>query len=120
MSNWIQVVAPNSSHPAQSSLKVKVTVTPPAQALGGYYSVIFFESKPEATTEKTAEGKPIFSNFRLGTLIMMNAANTDHYQIKVTDKKFDPPAANRNLNWSSSCKISATPTSSSRGTFHVE
>jgi hypothetical protein len=98
MSNWIQVVPEQITIGAQSSSKVKVTVTPPAQASGGYYSVIFFESKPEATTEKTAEGKPIFSNFRLGTLVMMNAANTDHYQIKVTDKKFDPPAANRNLN----------------------
>src|SRR6059058_1639278 len=47
MSNWIQVVPEQTTIAAQSSLKVKVTVTPPARAAGGYDSVIFFESKPE-------------------------------------------------------------------------
>ncbi|MCU1309591.1 MAG: hypothetical protein JWO20_716 [Candidatus Angelobacter sp.] len=96
-SNWMQAVPEQVTVPAQSNAKIKVVVTPPAKTEGGYYSVLFVESRPEATQDKTAEGKPIFANFRLGTLVMLTAAGTAHYKIDVSDKKFTPPGANQNL-----------------------
>ena len=96
--NWIQVVPEQVDITAQTSQKVKVLVTPPSKAVGGYYCVIFFESRPVATGQNTAEGKPIFTNFRLGTLVMLNAKGTEHFEIKVTAKTFEPPGPNRTLN----------------------
>jgi hypothetical protein len=44
-SNWVEFVPRTFTAPAQGSAKVKMIVTPPANATGSYYSVAFVESK---------------------------------------------------------------------------
>lgn len=96
-SNWIEFVPRTFTVPAQGSAKVKMIVTPPANATGSYYSVAFVESKPEITRAATAESKAMFTNVRLGTLILLSAEKSESYRIEVSDARFSPPAPNRDL-----------------------
>jgi hypothetical protein len=94
--NWVTFVPPTFSVPAHGSGKVKVMVTPPAGATGGSYAVLFVESKP-ALVEATAEGKPIYTNLRLGALMLLSAAGSEDYRVAITDTRLTPPTASRNL-----------------------
>jgi hypothetical protein len=94
--NWIAFVPPTFTVPAHGTGKVKVVVTPPADATGGSYAVLFVESKPELA-QATPEGKPIYTNLRLGALVLLSAAGSEDYRIAVTDPRLTPPTANRNL-----------------------
>ncbi len=96
-SNWIEFVPRTFTVPGQGSAKVKMIVTPPANATGSYYSVAFVESKPEITRAATAESKAMFTNVRLGTLILLSAEKSESYRIEVSDARFSPPAPNRDL-----------------------
>jgi len=96
-SNWIEFVPRTFTVPGQSSAKVKMIVTPPANAMGSYYSVAFVESKPEITRAATAESKAMFTNVRLGTLILLSADKSESYKIEVSDTRFSPPGPDRDL-----------------------
>src|SRR5262249_53360991 len=76
--------------------QVKVMVTPPADATGGSYAVLFVESKP-ALVQATAEGKPIYANLRLGALMLLSAAGSEDFRVAITDTRLMPPPPNRNL-----------------------
>jgi len=95
--NWIEVVPRNFTVPARSSGRVKVVITPPLDLAGGYYAVLFVESKPELAQAATAERKALYTNLRLGALILLSAAGTENYQIELSEPRFVPPAANQNL-----------------------
>jgi len=97
-SNWIEFVPRMFTVPGQGSAKVKMIVTPPATATGSYYSVAFVESKPEITRTATAESKAMFTNVRLGTLILLSAEKSESYRIEVSDARFSPPGPDRDLN----------------------
>ena len=96
-SNWIEFVPRMFTVAGQSSAKVKMIVTPPADATGSYYSVAFVESKPEVTRAATAESKAMFTNVRLGALILLSADNSENYQIAVSDPRFVPPGPHQDL-----------------------
>ncbi len=96
-SNWIEFVPRLFMVPAEGSAKVKMIVTPPADASGSYYSVAFLESKPELTRPATSEKKALFTNIRLGALIMLAAENSENYKVEISDAKFSPPGPNRDL-----------------------
>ena len=93
--NWIEVVPRRVAVPAEGTAKVQVIVTPPRQVSGGYYAVIFVESKPELTEEATAEKRAVYTNMRLGSLILLSAAKTEKYQVGVSDAQFAPPLASQ-------------------------
>ncbi|HEY2384952.1 MAG TPA: hypothetical protein VGK48_27575 [Terriglobia bacterium] len=95
--NWIEVVPPQVMVPAGGTGKVKVVVTPPADASGGYYGVVFLESRPELTQAATAESKAVFANIRLGSLILLSAENTEKYGIDISDPQLTPPDATHPL-----------------------
>ncbi len=95
--NWIEFVPRQFTVPAQGTRKVKVTVTPPLQVSGGYYAVIFAESKPELGQVATAERKAVYTNIRLGSLILLRGENTEQYAVDVSDAQFTPPEANRTM-----------------------
>jgi len=44
--NWVAFVPPTFTVPAHGTGKVKVVITPPAEAAGGSYAVLFVESNP--------------------------------------------------------------------------
>ncbi len=92
--NWIEFVPRQFVAPAHGTGKVKVVVTPPQQASGGYYAVVFVESKPEMVQAATAERKAVYANIRLGSLILLSAQNTEDYKIEVSNAQFAPPTSN--------------------------
>ena len=95
--NWIEFVPRQFIAPAHGTGKVKVVVTPPLQASGGYYAVVFVESKPQLV-QAAAEGKKaVFTNIRLGSLILLSAENTEDYRVDVSDVQFTPPSASRSM-----------------------
>ena len=94
--NWVTFVPPTFSVPAHGSGKIKVMVTPPAEAAGGAYAVLFVESKPELV-QATADAKPIYTNLRLGALMLLSAAGSEDYRVAITETRLTPPTANRNL-----------------------
>jgi len=96
--NWIEVVPRFFTVPSKSSFKFKIVVTPPANATpGGHYAAVFVESKPELTQAATADHKAVFTNMRLGALIMLTTANTAKYDIDLLDALLTPPTSSHNL-----------------------
>ena len=96
-SSWIEVVPRTFTVPAHGSAKVKVIITPPLEAHGGYYAVVFVESKPELTKSETSDGRAIYTNLRLGSLVSLTAAGTEEYKVVVSDAKLTPPGVDRDL-----------------------
>ena len=96
-SNWIEFVPRTFTVPGQGSTKVKMIVTPPANATGSYYSVAFVESKPEITRAATSGSKAMFTNVRLGSLILLSAEKSESYRLEVSDAHFLPPGPNQDL-----------------------
>lgn len=97
-SNWIEFVPRNFTVPAHGTTKVKVTITPPFDVAGGYYAVLFLESKPELVREATADGKALYADVRLGSLILLTAAKTEEESIGVSEATLSPPALDHNFN----------------------
>src|SRR5207248_3234340 len=96
--NWIEVVPRVFSVPPKGTAKFKIIVTPPANAApGGHYAAVFVESKPELTQAATAERKAVFTNVRLGSLILLTAENTATYDVAVSDALLTPPTQSHNL-----------------------
>ncbi len=95
--NWIEMVPKRFAVPAHGTAKVTAIITPPAQASGGYYAAIFVESKPELTQQATSEHKAVFTNVRLGSLVMLTAKDTASVKVNVSDYALKPPTASSNL-----------------------
>jgi len=95
--NWIQFVPEHFEIAAHTTQKMKAIVTPPSDAKGGYYAVLFVVSKPQLSFDKTKEGKQIYTNMRLGCLVLLNAEDTADYKIALSNLKLTPPAANQGL-----------------------
>src|SRR5262249_54919696 len=96
-SNWVTFVPPTFTLPAHGTGRMRVVVTPPADAVGGSYAVLFVESKPELAPDATAGGRPIYANVRLGALILLAGEGTEVFQIDVADATLTPPTAQHGL-----------------------
>lgn len=95
--NWIQFVPEKFVVAPGGTQKMKAIITPPADARGGYYAVLFVESKPVATNTETEDGKRIFTNMRLGCLVMLNAKDSQEFNVNLDDLKLIPPSDNQAL-----------------------
>jgi P pilus assembly chaperone PapD len=95
--NWIEFVPRDFTVPAGGTGKVRVLITPPAGATGGYYAVLFVQSKPALAQARTAESQAIYTSMRLGALVLLNAVDTETYAIEVQPPTFTPPAPNQPL-----------------------
>lgn len=95
--NWIQFVPEKFEVAGGATQKMKAVITPPADARGGYYAVLFIESKPVPTNQQTEDGKRIFTNMRIGCLVMLNAKNSQEYNVNLEDLKLTPPGDNQGL-----------------------
>jgi hypothetical protein len=96
--NWIQFVPEQFVAAPRSTQRMKAIVTPPSDAKGGYYAVLFVESKPELSKAATKDSEAVFTNMRLGSLVLLNAENTAEYKIDINDAKLTPPGKNQQLN----------------------
>src|SRR5215831_15236002 len=79
--NWIQFVPEHFEVGAGGTQKMKAIVTPPADAQGGYYAVLFVLSKPQLSFVRTKDAKNVFTNMRIGCLVLLNAENTEQYKV---------------------------------------
>jgi hypothetical protein len=95
--NWIQFVPERFQVAAGESQTMKAIVTPPADARGGYYAVLFVESKPLASNNRTDDGKRIFTNMRIGSLVLLTAKGSEQYDVKLEDLNLVPPGDNQGL-----------------------
>jgi len=95
--NWIQFVPEKFTVPAGKSQKMKAIITPPADARGGYYAVLFVESKPVITNKQTEDGKRVFANMRIGCLALLQAKGSEAYNVSVNDLKLVPPGTSQAL-----------------------
>jgi hypothetical protein len=96
-SNWVAFVPPIFTVPARGTGKVKVVITPPPDASGGSYAVVFVESKPELARDGTVAGKPIYTNVRLGAIVLLGAEGNQDFHIDVTEAELTPPTATHGL-----------------------
>jgi hypothetical protein len=95
--NWVTFVPPTFTAPAHGTGKVHVTITPPPDAAGGGYAVLFVESKPERAAVRIEDGRAMYANIRLGALVLLSAAGTEVYRLDATNVRLTPPGPNRNL-----------------------
>ncbi len=95
--NWIQFVPEHFEIPAHGTQKMRAIVTPPADARGGYYAVLFVQSKPVLTHQLTQDGKTVFANVRVGCLVLLTAEGTADYKIDLENLKLTPPAGSQGL-----------------------
>jgi hypothetical protein len=92
-SNWLEFVPPQIVVPANGSAKIRLVVTPPLKAEGSFYSVAFLESRPELTEPARDGRKALYTNIRLGTLLLFAAEKTQKYLVELSDVKITPPSA---------------------------
>lgn len=95
--NWIQFVPETFQVPPGTTQQMKAVITPPSDARGGYYAVLFVESTPVPTNKQTDDGRRIFTNMRLGCLVLLTAKDTAQYNVNVNDLKIALPDANQSL-----------------------
>ena len=98
---------------ARASAKLTQFVAPPAVVRGGYYAVVFVESKPELATRDDG-AQPVYTNIRLGALILLTAEGTEKYDVHLRQSVLAPPTAAENLKLASGSRTTATRTSSRR------
>jgi hypothetical protein len=94
---WIEFVPRVVTIPANGSTTLTAFITPPAAASGGYYAVVFVESKPELMPATSAGEQPVYANIRLGALVLLNAAGTDDYSVALEDVALTPATATENM-----------------------
>jgi len=97
--NWIQFVPERFEVPAHGSQKMRAIVTPPSDAKGGYYAVLFVQSKPQLSFTKSS-GQGVFTNMRLGCLVLLDAENTEDFKVELNNIKVTPPSSTRGLDLS--------------------
>ncbi len=83
--DWIKMVPEEIDILPKRKGSVRISVAVPADAKGGYYAVVFFESSPSYT----AEGLGI--NFRIGALVDITVANTESKKAELTNISFIEP-----------------------------
>src|SRR5215467_308898 len=97
--NWIQFAPEHFEVPAHGAQKMKAIVTPPSDAKGGYYAVLFVQSKPQLSFTKS-NGQGVFTNMRLGCLVLLEAEKTQDFKIELNNVKVTPPSSSRGLDLS--------------------
>lgn len=95
--NWVSFVPEDVTVPPNSSALVNVVITPRRDTVGGYYAVLFLESRPELAEEATEKKAAVYTNFRVGALLLLTAKGTEQYHVNISDFKVTPPDATHNL-----------------------
>ncbi len=96
--NWIQFVPEQFVLAPNAVQKMKAVVTPPANANdGGYYATLFIVSQPVLTNKVTKEGGAVYTNMRIGCLVLLSAKGTQKYNVTVNDVEVTPPTASADM-----------------------
>jgi hypothetical protein len=97
--NWIQFVPEHFEVPAHGAQKMRAIVTPPSDAKGGYYAVLFVQSKPQLSFTKS-NGQGVYTNMRLGCLVLLDAEKTEDFKVELNNINVTPPSPTRGLDLS--------------------
>lgn len=81
---WVKIIPEEIDIPAGRAQSVRINVSLPEGAKGGYYAIVFFESIPTYI-----EGLGI--NFRLGGLLEVTVTDTEIRQAKLANLSFIKP-----------------------------
>lgn len=96
--NWVQFVPETFLVKPGGTQKMKAIITPPTAANdGGYYATLFVVSQPVLTNKVTREGGAVYTNMRLGCLVLLTAKGTEKYNVTVSDVKLTPPTSSTDL-----------------------
>jgi hypothetical protein len=95
--NWIQFVPEHFEVPPHGTQKMRAIVTPPSDARGGYYATLFVESKPQISFDQTSDGRSVFTNMRIGCLVMLSAQSAEQFQAELSNVNLAPPTASEGL-----------------------
>ncbi len=95
---WVELVPQQFTVGPGAAGKIRVVITPPPKSSGGFYCVVFAESKPVLAKAATEQEKgSVYANFRLGTLVMLAADKTQEYRLEVAAPKITLPTATKPL-----------------------
>ena len=89
--SWLQITPLELDIPAGKKADVRVSALAPADARGGHYAIIFFETGPSYTE------KGIGVNFRIGALVEITVPQTEIYQAKLVNLTWAPQRATVSL-----------------------
>ena len=95
--NWMEFVPRALTIAAHASGVINVVVTPPATASGGYYGVVFVESTPQLDPTATTTSRAVYTNMRLGALVLLTAAGTETFALDVDEPRLTPPSSSDDL-----------------------
>jgi hypothetical protein len=91
-STWILFTPSEVIIEPYSSAKVKVVISVPKEAVGGYYTIPIFEGEPVAANNDTLVAQTTFG-IRMGGLMMLATEKTSAYDLRVLKGKISPPTA---------------------------
>jgi hypothetical protein len=96
LSNWVTFEPAEFTVKAHETAKVRMYLSVPGSAAGGYFGVAFFEGL--APDVATAPGQPrIAVSMRLGSLLTAAIDGTEHYQVAVESSEITPPTKTTEL-----------------------
>lgn len=84
-SPWLQINPVEFEIPSDTSQEVRLTFTPPLGAEGGYWSMLYVESKPIPATWSTR----VLLNARIGVRVFVSIAGTEVRTCNLTDLRVD-------------------------------
>jgi hypothetical protein len=90
---WVHFSPAELNVEPRSSANVKITITVPSAAQGGYYTMPVFEAtpvKPETTSGNAATAS---IGIRFRSLVMLATVDANEYNVEITDGKVSPPSA---------------------------
>lgn len=76
--NWVKLIPEEIDVPARKSVNVRINVSVPADAKGGYYGMLFFESSSTVT-------QGLNFNFRVGGLVDVSVTNTEERKASIAN-----------------------------------
>lgn len=118
-SNWIQFTPAEVLVGPHSSGTIKATVTIPAGARGGYYSMPVFEGLPAVSTTSEKTGASTAIGFRFRGLMMLAIEGSNKYQLDLIGRKLSPPSATKPLELELQLRNNSTVHLRLRGSFAI-
>lgn len=82
--SWVRIVPEEIDVPAGKTQDIRIHVAVPAEARGGYYGMLFFESS-------SGTGQGLNINFRIGGLLDITVSNTEERLAKIVNFALNTP-----------------------------
>ena len=118
-SSWAQFAPDEVIIDANTSAKVKMIITVPSDAAGGYYTMPFFEGEPADKPEQPKGRATSSVAVRLGGLLMLATEGNSEYNVEVMGGQVVPPTEASELEMSLDIRNRGTAHARLRGMFAI-